>query len=115
MKSNTTNMFKRMNAKDKKKFNKLSLEEKTDILQHEVNKKVMEQSTEIITNAFAQGVATGIGVLAEKYVVEMLETKDDERKQELLQQLIVEMMRAYEQYKELGIGEKPYQEEKEIK
>lgn len=73
------NFFRKLNRKQKRKFDKIELEEKKQIVSHEINQKIKERLNREVSIAFADGFLFANKMLYDKYYEKWNSAKYNEK------------------------------------
>ena len=92
-------IIRKINRKQKKAYNKASNLEKAQIIKSQIDDKIIDTVNKNIADSFVLGATSTYKILAENYVIELLETKDEDRQQELISALLAEIMTVYNKTK----------------
>lgn len=91
-------IIKNFNRKDRRKFNKLSKEEKDQIVQYDINEKVNEAISKEVPKVFSRGVLFANQFLYEKYLLPRSKASGKE-KERITKELFAEIEKRAEIYR----------------
>lgn len=91
------NLFKDMNRKQRRSFNKLNVDEKETTLWMEMQRVLSEHNTKITSNAFVNGYLSAFPFLYNKYLVDY-DFLNDEAQAEVCKNLIAEICKGNDVY-----------------
>lgn len=95
-------IFKKMNRKQRRQFDKLNQEEKNQIIAHEISEKIKETTQKQIALSFIRGTEWVNKIYYEKYVLSWDAAKYDSKRKKVAKELIEEIRMHYEKAVERG-------------
>lgn len=107
------NIFKNMNKKQKKEFEKMPREQQMEMFAFEMNKEFNELAQSYITKSFYQGTLSAFHMLYENYVKELVNKKDELSTEEFTI-IVAKIIAVVSKYNDNYLEQFPVENEKEI-